>query len=263
MPGNDWERVKWLQPQDWDALTEGQRDFQSMKMAVHAAMIDRMDWNIGRLVQRLEEQGQLANTLILFLSDNGASAEIMVRGGGHDPNAAMGSEASYLCLGPGWSTAANTPFRLHKSWVHEGGISTPLIVSWPKGIAPSPEWVQGVGHVIDVFPTVLEAAGVPSASLVADAKPPMPGRSWLANCREPKADGGDEYWWSHEGNRALRQGSWKLVRAGKEGPWELYDMQADRSELHDLSASQPDRVATMIQRWNELNDRYAHPEVPK
>ena len=103
-------------------------------MAIHAAMVDRMDREIGRVLDQLRAMGAFENTLIFFLSDNGASAEIMVRDDGHDPAAAPGSAASHLCLGPGWSTVANTPFRRHKTWVHEGGIATPLIVHWPKGI---------------------------------------------------------------------------------------------------------------------------------
>src|SRR5437899_11250801 len=103
--------------------------------------------------------GVLANTLVLFLSDNGASAEIMVRGDGHDPNAAPGSAGSFLCLGPGFSSAANTPFRRHKTWVHEGGICTPLIAHWPKGIAARGELRHNPGHLIDLAPTILELAG--------------------------------------------------------------------------------------------------------
>ena len=122
-------------PLPWSELTDQQRAFQAAKMEVHAAMVYRNDQEVGKIVQQLRDMNVLENTLILFLSDNGASAEIMVRGEGHDPNAPPGSAASFLCLGPGWSSAANTPFRRHKTWVHEGGISTPLIVHWPQGIA--------------------------------------------------------------------------------------------------------------------------------
>ncbi len=122
-------------PIPWASLTVDQREFQAAKMAIHAAMVDRMDREIGRVVSQLRTMNALENTLILFLSDNGASAEIMIRDDGHDPSAEPGSAATHLCLGPGWSTVANTPFRRHKTWVHEGGIATPLIVAWPKGIA--------------------------------------------------------------------------------------------------------------------------------
>ncbi|MFM9168223.1 MAG: sulfatase-like hydrolase/transferase, partial [Verrucomicrobiota bacterium] len=122
-------------PLAWDSLNDEQRRFQATKMAIHAAMVDRMDREIGRIIAQLKAMGAFENTLILFASDNGASAEIMVRDGGHDPQAEMGSAATYLCLGPGFSNAANTPHRRHKTWVHEGGISTPLVAHWPAGIA--------------------------------------------------------------------------------------------------------------------------------
>ncbi len=122
-------------------------------MAVHAAMVDRMDREIGRVLAQLRAMGAMDNTLIFFLSDNGASAEIMVRGDGHDPNAECGTGATFLSIGPGWSSLCNTPFRRHKTWVHEGGISTPLIVCWPRGIAARGELRHTPGHVIDFVPT--------------------------------------------------------------------------------------------------------------
>ena len=120
-------------PLPWERLTAEQRAFQAAKMEIHAAMIDRLDREVGRVLDQIRAMDAFENTLIFFLSDNGASAEIMVRDDGHDPSAPPGSAASHLCLGPGWSTVANTPFRYHKTWVHEGGIATPLIVHWPRG----------------------------------------------------------------------------------------------------------------------------------
>ena len=122
-------------PLRWSQLTDTQRIFQATKMSLHAAMIHRMDIEIGRVIQQIKKMGRWQNTLVMFLSDNGASAEIMVRDDGHDPAADPGSAETYLCLGPGWSTTCNTPFRRHKTWTHEGGTSTPLLVSWPKGSA--------------------------------------------------------------------------------------------------------------------------------
>ncbi len=121
-------------PLPWSTLTAEQQQFQADKMALHAAMIDRLDRELGRVLEQIRQMGAWENTLILFLSDNGASAEIMVRDDGHDPQATPGSAATYLCLGPGWSTTCNTPLRRHKTWVHEGGISTPLIAHWPNGL---------------------------------------------------------------------------------------------------------------------------------
>ena len=146
-------------PVPWDELTPQQHSFQATKMALHAAMIERMDREVGRVLEQIRAMNAFENTLIFFLSDNGASAEIMVRDDGHDPSAIPGSAATHLCLGPGWSTVANTPFRRHKTWVHEGGIATPLIVHWPRGIAARGELRHDPGHVIDLVPTILEVAG--------------------------------------------------------------------------------------------------------
>jgi arylsulfatase len=136
-------------PLPWDELNDVQRRFQATKMAIHAAMVDRMDREIGRVLDQLRTMNALENTVIFFASDNGASAEIMVRGDGHDPQAVPGTAATHLCLGPGFSSGANTPFRRHKTWVHEGGISTPLIVSWPRGIPARGELRHNPGHLID------------------------------------------------------------------------------------------------------------------
>ncbi len=155
-------------------------------MAIHAAMVDRMDREIGRVLDQLRAMGAFENTLIFFLSDNGASAEIMVRDDGHDPSAPAGSAASHLCLGPGWSTVANTPFRRHKTWVHEGGIATPLIVHWPKGIAARGELRHDPGHVIDLVPTILEVRGRICATMprTPGPSPRVPARAW---CRPSPA----------------------------------------------------------------------------
>src|SRR5690606_10174439 len=136
-----------------------QREHQITKMTLHAAMVERMDREIGRIIAELRRAGQLENTLIFFLSDNGASSELLVRGDGHDPAAPPGSADSYLSLGPGWATVANTPFRRHKTWTHEGGIATPLVVHWPRGFEARGELRHTPGHVIDFVPTLLEIAG--------------------------------------------------------------------------------------------------------
>ena len=159
----------------WETLTAEQRAFQAAKMEIHAAMIDRMDREIGRVLDQLRAMGAFENTLIFFLSDNGASAEIMVRDDGHDPSAPAGSAATHLCLGPGWSTVANTPFRCHKTWVHEGGIATPLIVHWPRGISARGELRHDPGHVIDLVPTILEVTSdLAPRDLAREARPQGP-----------------------------------------------------------------------------------------
>jgi len=239
------------QARAWESLTDEQRELQATKMAIHAAMVDRMDRETGRVLDQLQAMGALENTLIFFFSDNGASAELMVRGDGHDRSAAPGSAGSFLCLGPGGSSLCNTPFRRHKIWVHEGGISTPLIVHWPRGIADRGALRHDMGHVIDVMPTILEVAGASPS----EGSPPLPGRSLVPAFAKDGSVTRDFLFFHHEVNRALRTGDWKIVSAG-EGDWELYDLKADRGESHNLSAAQPDRVRSMAARWQELQNGY-------
>ena len=141
-----------------------------------------MDREIGHVLNQLRTMNAFDNTLIFFASDNGASAEQIIRGDLHDPAAPLGSAKSYLGLGPGWSTAANTPFRKHKHWTHEGGISTPLIAHWPAGIKSHGEWRRSPGHLIDIVPTLLELAGLTSpGSFNGEPRPAFPGRSLVAS----------------------------------------------------------------------------------
>lgn len=245
----------------WDQLTETQQRFQATKMAIHAAMVDRMDQEIGRVFEQLRKMDAWDNTLIVFLSDNGADATILIRGDGHDPAAAPGSAGSYLCLGPGWASASNTPFRRHKIWVHEGGIATPGIIRWPnstKSTASSGGLRKTPTHVIDFVPTVLDLAGLPNPeSLHGAQRPPLPGKS-LNAARDADVDiERDALWWHHEGNRALRVGDWKLVsERERDGAWELYDLKQDRAESNDLAAREPEKVADMTRQWQALEDRF-------
>ncbi len=242
-------------PLPWDELTLEQQAFQAAKMAVHAAMVDRMDQNIGRVLAQLQEMGAWEDTLILFASDNGASAEIMVRGDGHDPNAPPGSGKTFLCLGPGWSSASNTPFRRHKTWVHEGGIATPFIAHWPRGISAAGELRRTPVHFIDVVPTVLELAGIePPHEWGGGVRPPMPGKSLVPLFDKDGTVSHEYLWWLHEGNRAIRVGDWKLV-AARDEPWELYDLREDRGESHNLIEKLPDRAARLQSLWEEVWDR--------
>ncbi len=244
-------------PLSWNELNEEQRQFQSDKMAVHAAMVDRMDQEIGRIVQQLRSMEAFEDTLVIFLSDNGASAEIMVRGDGHDRDAEFGTGATFLCIGPGWSSLANTPFRRHKTWVHEGGIATPVIVHWPRGIAARGEFRHTPCHVIDLVPTLLAAAGVADPDSARDAESPAyPGKSWLPLFGKDETLQRESLWWQHEGNRALRIGDWKIVAAGADAPWELYDLKSDRAEMNDLADIQPARVQEMAELWNEQLQRH-------
>ncbi len=230
-------------PVPWDTLSKEQQEFQEMKMRLHAAMIERIDIEVSRIVEELRAMNALENTVIFFLSDNGASAEMMVRGDGHDPQASPGSAGSYLCLGPGWSTVANTPFRKHKIWTHEGGSCTPLIVHWPKQI-PQGGGIQATpGHVIDFVPTILDLAGVErSGETVA-----FPGRSLRPSFGESSGSK-RRLWWSHKGNQAIRDGDWKLVKTSA-GEWELYHISKDRAETANLADQYPEKVEELTKKW--------------
>ena len=257
-------------PVPWDSLTEVQQKFQARKMAIHAAMIHRMDLEIGRVLDQIRSMGEFDNTVVFFMSDNGASAEIMVRGDGHDPDAPPGSAGTYLCLGPGFSSAANTPFRLHKTWVHEGGIATPLIVHWPAGIPSRNELRTSVGHVIDIAPTLLDLAGL---DVAADSgAPPFEGVSLAATFARDDAPLHEAVWFYHQGNRALRKGHWKILHTvetrddgwaqvaarenARPGDWELYDLSADRAEQNNLAAERPEIVRELAGLWDQWRDRF-------
>ncbi len=245
----------------WIQLADEQKRYQATKMAIHAAMIDRMDREIGRVLDQVRAMGAWDNTIILFLSDNGTSAELLVRGDGNDKSAAPGSAGSFLCLGPGWSSAGNSPFRRHKKWTHEGGISTPLIVHWPAGIAARGELRHDVSHVIDFVPTLLDLAGIKPA--LAAGAPPLPGLSLVPAFARDGSVTRDYVFFNHEGNRALRMGDYKLVSDNKDkSSWKLYNLSTDRCEQHDLAPAQPDRVRDMAARWQQLQDSFIRDAGP-
>ena len=242
----------------WNELSDEQQKFQAAKMAIHAAMIDRMDREIGRVLDQLKAMGALENTIVMFASDNGASAEVLNRGDKHDSSAPLGSGGTFLCLGPGWSTVGNTPFRLHKSWVHEGGIATPLIVQWPKGIAAKGELRHTPGHVIDFVPTVLELVGAsPDKKWNGVDAPPLPGRSLVPAFAKDVPVPRDFLYFHHENNRALRIGDWKLVsKRPNTNDYALYNLARDRSEQVNLADREPERVTSMAQRWQEIENDF-------
>jgi arylsulfatase len=182
----------------------------------------------------------------------------MVRDDGHDPAAAAGSARSHLCLGPGWSTVANTPFRRHKAWVHEGGISTPFIVHWPSGINARGELRRDPCHVIDFVPTIRELTGAPRLAAEKGAlAPSSPGLSLVPAFAHDVGVEHEALWWHHNANRAIRVGDWKLVAAGKDGPWELYELANDRTETRDLARGRRSKVLELAGRWERLRDEFA------
>ena len=258
----------------WAQLTETQKAFQAGKMSVHAAMVDCIDQEVGKIIAQLKQMNALENTVIFFLSDNGASAEIMIRGDGHDPSVPLGSAKSFLCLGPGWSTASNTPLRMHKVWVHEGGISTPLVVHCPKLIAEANrnKRLKRPGHVIDLLPTILELTGATVPDTFEKVKPfPFDGVSFgdliLARDNAPDTAEQRTIFFSHEGNRAIRVGDDKLVSAAKthqgDNEWRLYDLSLDRSEQNDLSESMPEKRNALINTWTMLENQFRTEEKEK
>jgi arylsulfatase len=238
-------------PPAWNDLNEEQKRFQTQKMAIHAAMVESMDRAIGRLMNSLKQLGIEDNTVVMFASDNGASAEIMSRGVGHDLSAEMGSAKTHLCLGAGWASAANTPLRKHKTWLHEGGISTPFIVSGQAWAEQKGAWRHAPTHLIDVVPTLLELAKVVKPQEWNGEKiPAAPGLSLLPILSADQALT-RPVWWMHEGHMALRQGDWKVVRL-KDQPWELYHISEDRAEHHNLATQHPEKVAELTQTWDKM-----------
>ena len=228
-------------------------------MAVYAGMVDRMDQAVGRVVADLKKNGELENTLIVFLSDNGACAEWDPWGfdGTSGPKNVLhqgaalkevGGPGSYISYGSGWANACNTPLRLYKHYGHEGGISTPLIIHWPAGIAAKGALRTEPGHIIDLMATFADVSGAEyPATMNEQPVWPMEGKS-LVPAFHNRPLGRDLLAWEHEGNRAIRVGKWKLVALRGE-PWELYDIESDRVELRDLAEKHPDMVKELAEKW--------------
>jgi arylsulfatase len=236
----------------WESLSAEQQDRYDLLMSIYAAVVERMDAAIGRLVDGLKERGELDNTLILFLSDNGGNAESGING---KTGAAgvPGDAKSDVFIGQCWATLNNTPFVRYKHYTDEGGISTPLIAHWPKGIPASRngQWEKQPGHLIDIMATCLDVGGATYPKEFG-GKPisPHQGVSLRPALLGEDLKRGKPIFWEHESNRAVRDGQWKLVALeGK--PWRLYDLAADRTEQRDLSAEQPDRAKSLAAKWDE------------
>ncbi len=275
-----------LSPQAGEWSTVKHKAWEARCMEVYAAMIDSMDQGIGRIVAALETAGQLDNTLILFLQDNGGCAEGFGRGSrgkfptrpedppfapmpaaalqtgmvpkqtrdgypvGGGPGYMPGPADTYIGYGRAWANVSNTPFREYKHWVHEGGIATPLVVHWPAGFAAHSELRHHPSHLIDIMATCVDVSGATyPTEYKGQAIQPMEGKSLRPAFGGDRSIEREAIYWEHEGNRAVRVGDWKLVAKGRNGTWELYDLAADRSELADLAADQPERVETMAALW--------------
>jgi arylsulfatase len=279
---------------EWDQVAD--KRWEAAGMEVYAAMVDRMDRGIGKIVAELARTGRLENTLLLFLQDNGGCAELQGRAGNKNhpnivrpakptlpplaadallpggsvppqtrdgfpvrmgPKVMPGGADTYVAYGPGWANVSNTPFREYKHWVHEGGISTPLIAHWPAGISAKGELRRQPGHLIDIMATCVDLGGAKYPATVKEqAIPPMEGRSLVPAFADKPLDR-DAIYWEHEGNRAVRVGDWKLVAKGPGGAWELYDIKSDRTETHDLAAKHPEKVSELREKW-EVWAKRAH-----
>lgn len=271
---------------NWDKVPD--KKWESACMEVYAAMIDRMDQGIGKIIGELKRTGQFDNTLILFLQDNGGCAEVQGRTGNKNhpnierperptlaplkleallppgsvppqtrdgfpvrmgPKVMPGGRDTYVAYGQGWANVSNTPFREYKHWVHEGGISTPLIAHWPKGIGSDGhgKLVQEPGHLIDLMATCVDLGGAtPQAAIEGvSLRPLLDGKS--LGRKQP-------VFWEHEGNKAIRDGKWKLV-AKYNRPWELYDIDADRVESNDLAGKEVEKVKALSAAWDACAKR--------
>jgi len=250
-----------LSPRDpragaWAEQSPEQRADLAERMAIYAAQIDSVDQNMGRLIERLDALGRLDDTLILFLSDNGCSAEGGPGGFNRGvQDAAIGTGLSWSSAGLEWANVSDAPFRKFKKDAHEGGIATPLIAHWPAGIGRRGELEHQVGHVIDLMPTCLELAGADYPSQRnGTATFPLAGISLVpAFAGEPLARR-EPLYQEHEGNRAIRDGNWKLV-ASHNQPWELYDMAGDRTELNDLAEQRPEVAERLRLQWEAWAER--------
>lgn len=278
LPEKDEQCYNWTEEQD--------KEWQQMRMEVYAAMVEQMDEGVGRVVAELRRRGVLDNTLIVFLSDNGASNEghlhnTVERTGAHwgdrmipdstrdgrsvhagdIPDLPLGPDDTYGSYGPQWAHLSCTPFRRYKSWVHEGGICTPMIVSWGDKIPDKGGFRDGVFNITDFMPTFLELAhGEYPDSVRGAGSIPIEGHSFAATFGENLVDTARLMFWEHEGNKAVRRGKWKLVAeypgswrtlrsypAG--GAWELYDIEKDRAEMYDLAEQYPGLVRDLAAEW--------------
>ncbi|MSU48948.1 MAG: arylsulfatase [Opitutus sp.] len=242
----------------WDALSAAEQDHFDHLMAVYAACVHHMDLSVGRLVDGLRQRGELDNTLILFMSDNGGNAESGPNGRSEgDPTEAT---SNWYC-GESWANLENTPFRRFKHYNHEGGIASPLIAHWPAGIKAKGEFRPQPGHLIDIMATCVDVGGAKYPTEF-NGKPivPMEGMSLRPAFLSPAAPVSASprpLFWEHEGNAAVRVGDRKLVRLGRAGAWELYNLKTDRTELHNVAAAEPARAKELAARW-EAWARRAH-----
>ena len=245
---------------EWNSLSDDEQHELAFRREIYAAQIERMDQNIGRIVAKLRELDELDNTLLLFLSDNGCCAEGGMFGYQWNKNTRENfagwrkQSGRSSSMGEAWSNASNTPFRMHKRWVHEGGIATPLIAHWPTVISQGGKLSQQVGHVIDIMATCADVAAAEYPNTFADHRiKSAPGQSLLPALRDPSSTTERTLFWEHETHSAIRVGDWKLVTLDgtKPAAWELYDLSHERTETDNVTKQQAQRVHAMSQQWKE------------
>ena len=271
---DDWE----ITPKDgksWDSVKN--KEWEERCMEVYAAMVDSMDQGIGKIVKQLKEEGQFENTLILYMQDNGGCAEGLGRRSRKPIQATItkedfqtdmipkvtrdnkpvlmgqdvmpGGPDSYIAYGLEWANVSNTPFRLYKHYVHEGGIATPLVAHWPKGIKAKNEWRNTPTHLIDIMATCVDLGKATYPAEYNNNKIiPIEGKSLTPVFKNDTMEA-RQIFFEHEKNRAIRDGKWKLVAKGLNGKWELYDMEKDRTEMHDLAAKMPAKAKELEDAW--------------
>jgi arylsulfatase len=225
---------------DWGSLSDGERAEESRAMEVYAAMIDRLDQNIGKILSMLESKGKLDNTLIVFASDNGGSSEVVNLSGG---TGEIGTLTNWKSLGKSWANVSNTPYREYKNWSHEGGIKTPLIAFWPKGIKHKKSIARTPIHFIDVLPTFQEILKVEYPKrLNGQTIIPTDGKSFLSAIRGESQNDEREtpIFWQWSNGKAIRDRDWKLV--SYKNKWELYNLKKDPIEENDLLEKEPEKT---------------------
>ena len=256
------------------------KDWQQRRMEVYAAQITSMDAGIGRIVEALERRGNFDNTLILYMTDNGGChveygktrkgpyLPAKTRDGrklrpGNIPGLMPGPEITYQSYGYGWANVSNTPYRMFKQFDHEGGIRTPLIAHWPRGISNRGGLTAEVAHLVDILPTLVEITGARlPASSGGSRRIAINGRSLAGVFRGKKRQGHDSIYFSHNKGRAIREGKWKLVQDRKKKQWELYDLGKDPTELRDLSQEEPGIAAGLKARWTAWFKQQASQNSP-
>ncbi|MEM8732886.1 MAG: sulfatase-like hydrolase/transferase, partial [Planctomycetota bacterium] len=240
-----------LSPRDpkveaWSDLSEKERRFLIPMMEVYAAMVDRLDQNVGRLVDYLEQEGQLENTLIFFFSDNGACPYQRMRNDIQTP----GPADTDIAYDARWANMCNSPLRLYKQYAHNGGTSTPMIAHWPAKIRTGGTLSGFPSHLVDLMPTIVELAEAEyPRERDGVAILPMEGTSLIPAFEGRESRGEKPIYWEFSGNHAVRDGRWKLV-AERSKDWELYDLSEDRSETDNLVAEYPQKVAQLAKQYN-------------